>query len=84
MSNLLIKIGFWIAAKGLNDLSEDALTVESAEAMRTRIVDFVIARYQKAQKTKNVTADERFWWFWARVLKSNRLTTLYEAKKAKG
>ena len=84
MSNLLIKLGFWIAAKGINDLSEDALTVDSAEAMRTRIVDFVIARYQKAQKTKNVTADERFWWWWSRVLKSNRLTTLYEAKKNGG
>ena len=84
MSNLLIKIGFWIAAKGLNDLSEGQLTVASAEALRTKIIDFIIARYQKAQTTKNITADERFWWFWSRVLKSNRLTTLYEAKKNGG
>jgi len=83
MSNLLIKLGFWIASKGLNDLSKDALTVDSAEAMRTKIIDFVIVRYEKAVASKRVTADERFWWWWSRVLKSTRLTSLYEAKKPK-
>ncbi|HUV67765.1 MAG TPA: hypothetical protein VMW24_27995 [Sedimentisphaerales bacterium] len=84
MSNLLIKIGFWIAAKGLNDLSEDNLTVDNAEATRDVIMGFIMRRYQKAVASKKITADERFWWFWARVLKSNRLTTLYEAKKNDG
>ena len=81
MSNLLIKIGFWIASKGLNDLSQDQLTVSSAAAFRTKIIDFIIARYQKAQTTKSVTADDRFWWWWAQVMKSNRLTALSDAKK---
>jgi len=80
MSNLLIKIGFWIASKGLNDLSKDQLTVASAAALRTQIIDFIIARYETAAKSK-ITADDRFWWWWAQVMKSTRLTTLAAMKK---
>ena len=78
MKVVLFRIGFWLIAKAVDDLSEEHLTVENADKLRTDIIDFIDRRFSKALKSKRIVADEKFWWFWGRVMKSTRLQGRYD------
>ncbi len=67
---MVSKIGIWLLVKIAEGVAAKCST--SGEARRTKIIDFLITRAQKAKGTKT-SADDDILKYWAGILKSDRL-----------
>lgn len=81
LKGLLFRIGMWLAVNSAEDLADDKLTAASADAFRTRIIQWLSRRYDKAVRDRRTVADDRWWWWWGRVFKSDRCAVMQSATK---
>jgi len=69
---MIAKIGLWMLVKIAEGLTGKFMTCTAGENKRTKLVDYLIGRAEKAKLTKT-SADNDVLRFWAGFLKSERL-----------
>ena len=69
---MISKIGIWILVKLAEGVASKYMTSRAGDAKRTKVVDYLIVRAEKAELTVT-SADNDALRFWAGFLKSDRL-----------
>ena len=66
------KIGLWLLIKIAEALTGKYMTAAAGEARRTKVIDYLIVRAEKA-KASSTSADNDVLAYWAGIMKSERL-----------